>query len=278
MKISVIIPTYNEAQVIGECLLSLAKQSIKDFEVIVVDDGSTDDTLTVITKLQVSYKLHVTRQKHQGPGVARNLGAKQAKGQILVFVDADMIFGKDFLRFLVKPIIEGKYKGVFSKEEYVSNWDNVWAKCWNFNEGWEHKKRHPKNYPDKQKVFRAILKSEFNKVGGFNKGGYTDDYTLYAKLGYMAESAPGAIFYHKNPSNLFDVFHQAKWVAKREYKFDIIGKIIALFRSSLPVSIIIGIDKSISNRTPGFLVFKVIYDSGIFLGILENLLTGKVYK
>ena len=144
MKISVIIPTYNEAQVIGECLLSLAKQSIKDFEVIVVDDGSTDDTLTVITKLQVSYKLHVTRQKHQGPGVARNLGAKQAKGQILVFVDADMIFGKDFLRFLVKPIIEGKYKGVFSKEEYVSNWDNVWAKCWNFNEGWEHKKRHVK--------------------------------------------------------------------------------------------------------------------------------------
>src|SRR3989338_7252998 len=217
MKISVIIPTYNEAQVIGECLLSLAKQSIKDFEVIVVDDGSTDDTLTVITKLQVSYKLHVTRQKHQGPGVARNLGAKQAKGQILVFVDADMIFGKDFLRFLVKPIIEG-----------------------NYNEGWEHKKRHPKNYPDKQKVFRAILKSEFNKVGGFNKGGYTDDYTLYAKLGYMAESAPVAIFYHKNPSNLFDVFHQAKWVAKREYKFDIIGKIIALFRSSLPVSIIIG--------------------------------------
>ena len=54
MKISVIIPTYNEEQAIAECLTSLSKQSVKNFEVIIVDDGSIDSTLNILQDLQVS--------------------------------------------------------------------------------------------------------------------------------------------------------------------------------------------------------------------------------
>src|SRR3989344_1367122 len=200
MKVTVIIPTYNEEDVIGDCLESLSKQTYHDFEIIVVDDGSTDKTIEVLQKFQIpNSKFQILRQKHGGPGAARNLGAGRASGEVLVFVDADMTFDKNFLKNLVKPILSGKTKGTFSKYEYVSNWENVWARCWNINQNWEERRRHPKYYPDKQKVFRAILKSEFDKVGGFTPGGYTDDYSLYEKLGYMAVSAQGAIFYHKNP-------------------------------------------------------------------------------
>ena len=176
MKLSVIIPTYNEGDVILKCLESLSKQTHRDFDIIVVDDGSTDGT---VEKLQESKnpRIQILEQKHQGAGAARNLGEKNAKGRILVFVDADMTFDKDFLSKLVKPIEEGKVKGTFSKEEFVSNWKNEWARCWNVNEGWEDKKRHPKNYPDHETVFRAILKSEFDKVGGFTPGGYDDDWS-----------------------------------------------------------------------------------------------------
>jgi len=280
MKVSVIIPTYNEERVIGECLESLARQSFHDLQIIIVDDGSTDGTVTKVNGLCVkSYELKLLKQQHRGPGAARNLGAREARGEILVFVDADMTFAPDFIEKLAQPILERKTKGTFSKEEYVSNWDNVWARCWNINSGWEPKRRHPKRYPDKQKVFRAILKSEFDKVGGFNTGrGYNDDWSLSERLGYQAEVVSGAVFYHQNPDDLVEIFQQARWVAKRKYKLGLIGAFYNLLVYSLPDSLWQGFWKALFKKEPLFPVFKVVYDFGAFLGILEYVLVKKVAK
>jgi glycosyltransferase involved in cell wall biosynthesis len=277
--VTVIIPSYNEKGVLEKCIESLGEQTLSDFEIIFVDDGSTDNTESVVRNLksQIS-NLKFLVQKHLGVGAARNLGAKEAKGEILVFVDADMTFDKDFLKNLIAPIIEGKAKGTFSKEEYVSNWNNVWARCWSINEKWEPKRRHRKNYPDHQPVFRAILKGEFEKVGGFTPGGYDDDWSLFKKLRYEAVNAPGAIFYHKNPDNLIEVFEHAKWVSKRKYKLGIIGKIYNLIVYCLPDSIWQGFWKSIFKRESLFIVFKIVYDFGAFLGILEFILKGSGVK
>jgi glycosyltransferase involved in cell wall biosynthesis len=284
IKISVIIPTYNEKGVLEECIQSLGEQTRSDFEIVVIDDGSKDGTLEVLKNLKKSLpNFKFARQNHKGPGAARNTGAALSKGEILVFVDADMTFDQDFLKNLIAPIVTNPTsprlrgaRGTFSKEEYVSNWDNVWARCWNINEGWEPKKRHITNYPDYQPVFRAILKSEFDKVGGFTPGGYDDDWSLYKKLGYEAANAPGALFYHKNPYSLSEVFQHAKWVGKRKYKMGILGYIFALLRSSLPASVIVGLIKGLKNKDFRFVIFKIVYDFGIFIGILE-LLVGKKY-
>lgn len=279
--LSIIIPVYNEAEVIDDCLVSLAKQSMRDFEIIVVDDGSKDNSILKIQKSKSLFKSQnfiLLEQDHMGPGAARNLGTRRAGGEILVFVDADMTFDKKFLEYLIKPITSGESKGTFSKFEYVSNWENTWARCWNINQNWEEKRRHPKDYPDKQKVFRAILKKEFDRVGGFTPGGYTDDYSLYEKLGYMAGSAADAIFYHKNPSHLAEVFSQARWIGKRKYKLGFLGYVIGLLRASFPVSLLVGIFKSVVYMQPTFIVFKVVYDFGIFLGILELILLRKQVK
>lgn len=275
MKVSVIIPTFNEEKVIMACISSLLSQS-KEAEVIIIDDGSTD---TTTLKLRgAGEKVKVFEQNHKGAGEARNLGAKHANGQILVFVDADMTFDKDFIKNLVEPIEKRESKGTFSKDEFVANWDNIWARCWNINSNLPPKRRLPLNYPDHQKVFRAILKSEFDKVGGFSKGGYTDDWTLSEKLGYEAEAVEKAVFYHKNPESLEEIFKQAKWIGKRQYKLGIVGILIGLLRSSLSISLIIGFYKSIINLNLYFFVFKVIYDLGIFVGIAEMVLTGKTAK
>lgn len=195
MKISVIVPTYNEKGVLERCIESLGAQIYTDFEIIVVDDGSTDSTPKILKNLEKSLpNFRFIGQNHLGPGAARNLGAKHAKGEILVFVDADMTFDKDFLKKLIGPIESGEAKGTFSKEEHVGNWGNVWAKCFSVNEGWMPGRRHPPNYPDHQPVFRAILKSEFDRVGGFTPGGYDDDWSLYRKLGYEAVNAPALFF------------------------------------------------------------------------------------
>lgn len=279
MKISVIVPTYNEEAVLEDCIESLGAQTYSDFEIIIVDDGSNDKTLQVLSDLRFKIEdLRILKQDHKGAGAARNLGAKNAKGKILIFVDADMTFDKNFLSLLIKPIEKGMARGTFGKEEYVSNWENVWARCWNINENWEERRRHPKNYPDHQPVFRAILKSEFDRAGGFTPGGYDDDWSLSRKLGYEAAAAPGAIFYHKNPSSLTEVYNHAKWVGKRRYKLGIYGYMIALIRSSFPISLIIGLYKSLVIFNFQFLIFKLTYDFGIFVGIIEFLVKGKASK
>ncbi len=280
-KISVIIPTYNEKGVLEGSIESLGNQTYSDFEIIIVDDGSTDGTLDILNNLQKNLQdFYFFEQKHMGAGAARNLGAKNAKGSILVFVDADMTFDKDFLKNLVKPILQDKDHpfGTFSAEEYVSNWKNILARCWNINEGWEPQKRHPKNYPEHQYVFRAILKSEFDRVGGFTPGGYDDDWSLHEKLHYQAIIAPGAIFYHKNPESLSEIFNHAKWVGKRKYKLGFIGYLVGLLRASMPVSVVVGIYKSLVNHNLHFIVFKTVYDLGIFVGILEKIFTGRESK
>lgn len=274
MKITVIIPTYNEEDVIVKCLRSLDLQSGVNFEVIVVDDGSTDNTLRVLSEIRNSkFDIRVLRRSHLGAGGARNEGAKNAKGDILAFVDSDMTFDKHFLKMLVKPIIAGKATGTFSKDEYVSNWDRPFARAYNLNEGWENKKRHPKKYPDTQKVFRAILRTEFDRVGGFTAGGYNDDWSLSEKLGYEAVVAEKAIFFHKNPDNITEIFKHAQWVGKRKYKFGLLGYIIGLIRSSLPVSLVVGLLKAFIYGQPMFLIFKIVFDYGVFVGILKYIFT-----
>lgn len=261
MLASVIIPVYNEKDSIRSCLQSLKEQSYKPVEVIVIDDGSTDG----------SDKFAQIKQSHQGTGVARNKGADLSKGEILVFVDADMTFDKDFIKNLIAPILEKKTIGTFSKNEYLLNKENTWARCWNINRGAPYDKMHPENYPDTQEVFRAILKSEFDKVGGFDSTGYADDWTLSKKLKVKASLAPNAVFYHKNPESLKEVYSQARWFGKNEFLTgNLFRKTYNLFRYSFPASLINGVITSIKHNEPQFLIFKLIFDLAVFKSVLGS--------
>src|SRR3989344_2750531 len=222
--ISVIIPVFNEEGTIGECLKSLRNQSYKQMEIIVVDDSSSDSTRNIVKGFP---DIKLLTQGHKGPGQARNLGAAIAKGEFLVFVDADMTFDKD----LVKPIVEGKTIGTFSKNEMVKNIDNIWSNCWNINKNLPLDRMIAKNYPDEAPVFRAILKKEFERVGGFETSGqYTDDWSLSRKLGKKSTVPSGAIYYHSNPDSPADVWKQARWIGKNEF---ISGNLLRKTRSIL---------------------------------------------
>ena len=89
-RFSVIVPTYNRRRIIAQTLQSVWNQSYRDFELIVVDDGSSDGTLEYLVSLPTRIK--VVRQENLGPGAARNLGAAQASGDYLAFLDSDDIW------------------------------------------------------------------------------------------------------------------------------------------------------------------------------------------
>lgn len=283
--ISIIIPVYNEKEGILDCLNSLSSQDITvKYEIIIVDDGSRDGTKNILQSLpEVLTAKNMVRtyyQEHSGPGVARNLGAMYAKGSVLVFVDADMVFDKNYLEKLTKPIFDRKVVGTFSQDERLVNPENYWAKCWNIGR-FAAAGVYTKNYlhsmipnpSDKGGIFRAILKEKFNEIGGFaTSGDYTDDESLVEKLGFKATEVEGAIFYHKNPSSLIEVWDRARWIGSgRNFTGTIKVKFINLFKFSLPVSFLRGTFISFRFRYPFFLPFKVIYDLAIWLSVINNL-------
>ena len=271
VEISVILAVFNEEKYLPLCLSSLAQQRGVNYEVVVVDDGSYTKIFNFQFSIFKSKKFRFFRIKHGGTARARNFGAKRAQGKILVFIDGDMKFASDFLVKLTEPIREGKSKGTFSTEEYVANWENVWARCWNWENGLPDKRRIDQHRVDMVKDFRAILKSEFERIGGFTDIGYTDTWTLAEKLGYYPTAVWEADYWHYNPDNLNEVFRQAVWIGGRKRRFGWLGKLGALVRATLPVSLMVGVFKSLTHQELRFIWFKLIYDLGIFVGVVGSL-------
>jgi glycosyltransferase involved in cell wall biosynthesis len=101
LKLSVIIPTYNRYAFLKKCLQSICNQtfSSEGYEIIVIDDGSTDDTESISKKFKNNkINFHFHRQENAGPAAARNLGVALSSGDILVFIDDDCVAPADFLR------------------------------------------------------------------------------------------------------------------------------------------------------------------------------------
>ncbi len=103
MKVSVIIPTYNRADLLGEALASALSQPYDDFEIIVVDDGSTDATPSVLARF-ADPRLRVVRQANQGISGARNAGVAEARGEYIIMLDSDDRWRPNILPRLVQTL------------------------------------------------------------------------------------------------------------------------------------------------------------------------------
>ncbi|MPQ43968.1 glycosyltransferase [Clostridium tarantellae] len=90
IKVSVIVPVYNVEQYLGECLNSIANQTLKEIEIIVVNDGATDGSGKIIDEYAKKHEnIKVVNQKNSGLSAARNSGIREAKGKYLMFIDSD---------------------------------------------------------------------------------------------------------------------------------------------------------------------------------------------
>jgi len=97
-KFSIVIPVYNVEDYIKECLDSIMNQTFKDYEVIVVNDGTKDKSMDIVKK----YKVKTINQENGGLSAARNNGAKHAKGEYLLFIDSDDTIEPDLLKELAE--------------------------------------------------------------------------------------------------------------------------------------------------------------------------------
>ena len=174
VELSIVIPTYNRAKRLRACLEALARQTqpANEFEVIVVNDGGTDDTEKIVSSLNVPYALQIFHQKNQGQNVARNYGVEFAQGRYCLFLDDDII---------AQPELVAEHLRLHHQQEGVIGLGQMslhFAKTTNwfiasYLRGW-HKHYEELNQGTREPTWEdcyagnfSISRSVFLEVGGF---------------------------------------------------------------------------------------------------------------
>lgn len=265
-RVSVIVPAYNEERWLGAALAALVRQTHRDYEVIVVDDGSTDATAEIAERFEVT----LLRTGHRGDCLARNVGAGVATGEILMFVDADEIVAPDFVERLAAPLADPAVQATFPGGIRWHNLDDPWAR------GWLHIRRGGPRFTDPMvrdtnRIVRALRRSRFEEVGGYPPAGYGGDELFSAKVG-EALVAHDARLRYTLPEGAGEIFGKARWIGR--------GPLFARDRPPLwellpPHSWISALRIARTGHRHAALT-RVVYDAGLLLGFLESRLRPRV--
>jgi glycosyltransferase involved in cell wall biosynthesis len=203
---SVIIPTFNRQSYIGKTLESALDQSFKDYEIIVVDDGSEDRTLDIVKKYPVK---KIFQQSNSGPGAARNLGTKHAEGKYLAFLDSDDLWFpwtlETFHQAIIlhhEPALVNAKLREFSDDKDLSK-INQEPLLLDAYENYYQASFHPYFMGGSMIVMR---KDNFLSSGGFNeKKMYAEDCDLVMRCGlakgFVQILAPVTLGYRKHQTN-----------------------------------------------------------------------------
>ena len=195
MRISIVVPVYNNSNDLSECVAALNASAFPDTEIIIVDDGSTDETASVAVTTGARV---VNLTRNSGPAAARNHGARHARGEILFFVDADVVLAPDALSRIEKVFQEqpdlaaafGSYDARPRASGVVSQYRNLL-----------HHFVHQNGNPEATTFWAgcgAIRRSVFEQVGGFDEKRFSRPSIEDIELGYRLREAGHRILLDKS--------------------------------------------------------------------------------
>lgn len=165
--VSVIITCYNYAEYVEEAINSVLNQTQNPLEIIVINDGSTDDSLGVIEKYKD--KIKIIDKKNEGVVVAKNQGLIEAKGEWIIFLDADDVIKSDYIEKTLKFARQNNYDVVYTDMEYFGEINGVFkAKPYSFGQ------LLATNFVHNSSLYK---KSKLHEAGGYKvamKDGYED--------------------------------------------------------------------------------------------------------
>ena len=218
MQFSIIIPVYNRPQEIDELLESLCQQTLKDFEVVVVEDGSREKCDLVCDRYRDRLLVSYHFKPNSGPGPSRNYGAERSQGEYLIILDSDVIVPENYLA-IVKEELDRKPCDAFGGPDRAHPSFTPIQKAINyamtsfFTTGGIRggKRKMDKFYPRSFNL--GIKKSVYEALGGFAPMRYGEDIDLSTRIfknGYSCRLFPEAFVYHKRRVKFSSFFRQVK--------------------------------------------------------------------
>lgn len=216
IQFSVITPVYNRPDELDELLLSLSKQTITDFEVVIIEDGSTQKSDQVVEKYQSTLDIKYFFKENTGPGKSRNYGCERASGNYFLFFDSDCIIPQDYFSIITK-FLDKTYYDCFGGPDAAHEDFNNLQKAISYSmtaflttggirgSSETVEKFNPRSFN------MGFSKEVFEKTGGFptirfakaKACGEDLDLSLQiSKLGFSTTLIKEAFVYHKRRTNL----------------------------------------------------------------------------
>lgn len=216
MRYSVIIPVFNRPDEVDELLQSLCEQTFRDFEVIVVEDGSSVPCLSVVEKYHALLDIHYYRKGNSGPGQTRNYGAERSRGEYLIILDSDCILPAGYLEAVEAELLRQPADAFggpdcahasFTKIQKAINYSMTSF----FTTGGIRggKKKMDKFYP--RSFNMGVRREVYQALGGFSCMRFGEDIDFSIRIfkgGYRCRLFPDAWVYHKRRTDLKKFFKQ----------------------------------------------------------------------
>jgi glycosyltransferase involved in cell wall biosynthesis len=216
MRFSVVVPVYNRPDEVDELLQSLETQSTKDFEVIIIEDGSTLPCKEVVENYQEILDIHYFVIENAGPAGARNVGIEKAKGEYIIFFDSDCIIPQGYFKALEQALDETHADAFGGPDKAHESFTDV-QKAINysmtsfFTTGGIRggKQKMDKFYP--RSFNMGIRRKVAQALGGFSKMRFGEDIDFSIRIvkgGYKSCLFSEAWVYHKRRTDLKKFFKQ----------------------------------------------------------------------
>lgn len=216
MKYSIIVPVYNRPDEVDELLESLCKQSFKDFEVIIVEDGSSVACKEVCDKYMERLDLKYFLKQNSGPGQTRNYGAERSKGEYLIVLDSDVVLPEDYLQAVEDELLRQSADAFGGPDRAHDSFTDTqkaisYSMTSFFTTGGIRggKKKLDKFYP--RSFNMGIRRDVYMQLGGFSKMRFGEDIDFSIRIfdaGYKCRLFPDAWVWHKRRTDMRKFFRQ----------------------------------------------------------------------
>ena len=215
MKYSIIVPVYNRPDEVDELLQSLCEQTVKDFEVIIVEDGSIKPCKDVCNKYAGILSLHYYAKENSGPGQSRNYGAERANGEYVIILDSDVVLPKGYLQAIDNALTseiaafggpDAAHPDFTPVQKAISYSMTSFFTTGGIRGG---KAKLDKFYP--RSFNMGIRRDVYQQLGGFTKMRFGEDIDFSYRIveaGYQPRLFPEAWVSHKRRTDFRKFFRQ----------------------------------------------------------------------
>ena len=216
MKYSFIVPVYNRPDEVEELLESLTHQQSRDFEVLIVEDGSANPCREVCEKYADKLDIHYYYKDNSGPGQSRNYGAERAQGEWLIILDSDVVIPEGYLQAVDEELAAGDSDAFGGPDRAHESFSNIqkaisYSMTSFFTTGGIRggKKKMDKFYP--RSFNMGIKKEVYQRLEGFSKMRFGEDIDFSIRIfkaGYTCRLFPKAWVYHKRRTDFRKFWRQ----------------------------------------------------------------------